>query len=171
MVPFNKSSLAPSMSFSPPDSTPSDLCLPHQGRAILNYLHRGEMQRTVHETFEHGHPNSHDENTCLTCQARREPEEPMQDVESVPAPRHSDYEDDFAEAGLGKPPYDDDNEEETYETTCSGIRDIIFTGEVRHLFCIDPLISTNDPLRRRTYITAWLGDGIHSLAECARGMA
>lgn len=57
----------------------------------------------------------------------------MQDVESVPTPRHSDYEDDFAEVGLGQPPSDDDDEEETYETTCSGIRDIIFTGEVRHL--------------------------------------
>jgi hypothetical protein len=55
----------------------------------------------------------------------------MSGVESVPAPRHSDYEDDFAEAGLGQPSYGDDSEEDTYETTCIGIRDIIFTGEVR----------------------------------------
>jgi len=100
----------------------------HRGRAILTYRHRGEMQRTEHETFEQGHPNSHDENTCLTCQACRELEEPMHGVESIPAPRHSDFEDDFAEAGLGQPSYDDDDED-TYETTCSGIRDIIFTGE------------------------------------------
>ena len=106
--------------------------LPRQGRAILNYRQHGETLRTVHETFERGHPNSHDENTCLTCQARREPEEPMSDIESAPALRHSDYEDDFAEAGLGRSSYDD-VEVDTYETTCTGIRDIIFTGEVRHL--------------------------------------
>lgn len=51
-------------------------------------------------------------------------------------PLHSDYEDDFAEAGLGRAsPYsDDDDEEDTYETSCTGIRDIIFTGTVRHFF-------------------------------------
>lgn len=102
------------------------------------------MQSTDHETFEQGHSNSHDENTCLTCQARRELEEPMHGVESIPSPRHSDYEDDFAEAGLGQPSYDDDDDyEDTYETTCTGIRDIIFTGEVRHS-CFDPRISIGD---------------------------
>lgn len=127
------------MSSSPPNSTPSKFCLPRQGHAILTYRHQGEMQRTKHEAFEQGHPNSHDENTCLICQARREFDEPMRGVESIPAPRHSDYEDDFAEAGLGQPSYDDEEEEEdTYETACSGIRDIIFTGEVRHSSCIDP---------------------------------
>ena len=131
------------MSSSPPNPTRSELCFPRQGRAILAYRHRGEMQRTEHETFEPGHPNSHDENTCLTCQACRELEEPMHGVESIPAPRHSDFEDDFAEAGLGQASYDDDYED-TYETTCTGIRDIIFTGEVRHPSCIDPLISTSD---------------------------
>jgi hypothetical protein len=55
----------------------------------------------------------------------------MRGVESVPTPRHSDYEDDFAGAGLPRPSYDDENEEDTYETTCVGIQDIIFTGEVR----------------------------------------
>jgi hypothetical protein len=49
--------------------------------------------------------------------------------------RHSDYEDDFAEAGLGRSSPDDD-EEDTYETACGGIRDIIFTGEVRHRFLV-----------------------------------
>jgi hypothetical protein len=101
------------------------------------------MQRTVHETFEQGQPNSHDENTCITCQARRESEEPMRGIESVPAPRHSDYEEDFAAAGLGQPPHDDEDEEDTLESTCVGIRDIIFTGEVRHLL-LYPLISTSD---------------------------
>jgi hypothetical protein len=103
------------------------------------------MQRTDHETFEQGHSNSHDENTCLTCQARRDLQEPMRGVDSTPFPRHSDYEDDFAEAGLGKPSYDDDDDyEDSYETTCTGIRDIIFTGEVRNSSCIDPLISKSD---------------------------
>ena len=83
----------------------------------------------MHETFEQGHSNSHDENTCSICQARLDLEEPMHGVESAPSPRHSDFEDDFAEAGLGQPSYDDDYED-TYETTCTGIQDIIFTGEV-----------------------------------------
>lgn len=56
----------------------------------------------------------------------------MRDIESAPTSRHSDYEDDFAEAGLGRSSYDD-IEVDTYETTCTGIRDIIFTGEVCHL--------------------------------------
>jgi hypothetical protein len=53
----------------------------------------------------------------------------MRGIESVPAPRHSDFEEDFAGAGLGQPSYNDDNEEDTYESSCVGIRDIIFTGE------------------------------------------
>ena len=121
------------MSSSPPNPTPSELCFPRQGRAILTYRHQSEMQRTEHETFEQGHPNSHNEDTCLICQARRKLAEPMRGVESARAPRHSDFEDDFAGAGLGQPSYDDDDDD-TYETTCSGIRDIIFTGEVRHFF-------------------------------------
>lgn len=133
------------MSSPPPiNPTPTELCLSRQGHAILTYRQQGEMQRTDHETFEQGHPNSHDENTCLTCQARGELEEPMQGVESIPSPRHSDFEDDFAEAGLGQPSSYDDDYEDTYETTCTGIRDIIFTGEVRYSSCIDPLISISD---------------------------
>ena len=131
------------MSSSPSSPTLSNFSLFCQGRAILTYPHDGEMQRTVHETFEQGHPSSHDENTCLTCQARREIDDPMHGAESTPVPRHSDFEDDFAEAGLGQPSYGDDDED-TYETTCTGIRDIIFTGEVRYTSCIDPLISTSD---------------------------
>ncbi len=57
----------------------------------------------------------------------------MRDVEGSPLPLHSDYEDDFAAAGLGRPSYGDD-EEDTYDTACIGIRDIIFTGAVRHFF-------------------------------------
>jgi hypothetical protein len=95
------------------------------------------MQRTEHETYQEGRPNSHDENTCLTCQARREPEAPMRTLEDNVSLRHSDYEDDFAEAGLGRSSPDDD-EEDTYETTCAGIQDIIFTGEVRHRFLVFP---------------------------------
>ena len=109
----------------------------------------GEIHRTVHETFEEGRPNSHDENTCLTCQARGNLDESMRGVEEGPLPRHADYEDVFTEAGLPKPSYDDDNEEDTLETSCIGIRDIILTGEVHQLFDADSLlmltISQTDP--------------------------
>jgi hypothetical protein len=89
----------------------------------------------VYETYQEGTPNSHNEDTCLTCQYRGESEEqsPTVGVEDSPLPLHSDYEDDFAAAGLGRPSYGDD-EEDTYDTTCVGIRDIIFTGAVRHFF-------------------------------------
>jgi len=54
--------------------------------------------------------------------------------EDYSPPCHSDYEDVFSEAGLGESSsYDDDDMEDTYETTCTGIQNIIFTGEVRHL--------------------------------------
>lgn len=58
----------------------------------------------------------------------------MRGVEDDPPPRHSDYEDDFAEAGVGRRPSYDSDDEDVYETTCSGIQDIIFTGEVYNLF-------------------------------------
>lgn len=104
-----------------------------QDRAVLTYRRGGETQRTEHETYEEGRPNSHNENTCLICKARREEDVPMRAPEDNRPLRHSDYEDDFAEAGLGRlSPADD--EEDTYETTCGGIQDIIFTGEVRRLF-------------------------------------
>ncbi|KAI0295023.1 hypothetical protein BC826DRAFT_1104480 [Russula brevipes] len=63
----------------------------------------------------------------IAIRARRE--EPMHDVEDNFVPRHSDYEDDFAAAGLGQPSHNDDDYMDTYETTCIGIRDIILTGE------------------------------------------
>jgi hypothetical protein len=105
-----------------------------QGHATLTYRRGGEKQRTVHETYEEGRPNSHDKNSCLICKARRsrESETPMHTSEDYPSPRHSDYEGDFAEAGLGRSSPGDD-EEDTYETTCGGIQDIIFTGEVYRL--------------------------------------
>jgi hypothetical protein len=67
----------------------------------------------------------------------------MRTVEDGPLPRHSDYEDVFAEAGLSQPSYDDDDEGDTYETTCIGIRDIIITGEVHHSFFRRPLVNTD----------------------------
>ncbi|KAI9444668.1 hypothetical protein H4582DRAFT_1910428 [Lactarius indigo] len=99
------------------------------GRVTVSYQDDGEAQRSEYETYTEGLPNSHNEDTCITCQYRREHEEPspMVDVEDSPLPRHSDYEDDFAEAGLGRPSYGDDDED-TYEANCTGIRDIIFTG-------------------------------------------
>lgn len=108
-----------------------------QGRATLKYRDMGELRTTEHETFEEGQPSSHNENTCLTCRARRDVDESMHRAED--GPRHEDYEDDFAGAGLPRSSYDDDDEEDTYETTCSGIRDIIITGEVSHLFLRRPL--------------------------------
>jgi len=107
---------------------PVDLVTRHD-RAILTYRFMGETHRTEHETFEEGQENSHDENTCTTCRARSDLDEPMRTVEDGPLPRHSDYENDFAEAGLPRPSHDDDDEEDTYETTCIGIRDIVITGE------------------------------------------
>jgi len=103
-----------------------------QGRVTVSYHDGDAVDRTVYETFKEGLPNSHDEDTCHTCQARRreeqllEPQSPMGGVQRS-IPLHSDYEDEFAEAGLGQPSYGDD-EEDTYETSCTGIRDIIFTG-------------------------------------------
>ena len=94
----------------------------------------GESRTTEHETFEEGQPNWHNENTCEICQARRDTDEPMYSAEDGPLPQHSVYEDDFAEADLPRPSSDGENEEDTYETACSGIRDIIITGEVRHSF-------------------------------------
>jgi hypothetical protein len=117
--------------------------LPCQDRTILTYRFMGETHRTVHETFEEGQENSHDENTCQTCRARSDLDEPMRTVEDGPLPRHSDYEDDFSEAGLPRPSHDDEDEEDTYETTCIGIRDIIITGEVHHLFLRLPLADTD----------------------------
>jgi hypothetical protein len=93
----------------------------------------GKVYRTEHETFEEGRPNSHENSTCQTCRARAHFGETMCGVGDGPLPRHSDYEDVFAEAGLPRPSYDDDNEADTFETTCVGIRDIIITGEVRYL--------------------------------------
>jgi hypothetical protein len=78
----------------------------------------------------------------------------MDGVETLP--RHSDYEDDFAEAGLGQASYGDD-EEDTYDTSCTGIRDIIFTGAVRHFFVYCLLPPAHRCLFRQT-------DPYHSMA-------
>jgi len=101
-------------------------------RAVLTYRFQGEVQRSEHETFVEGRSNSHDENTCLRCRAQRESEESQHEIEEdYSPPRHSDYEDVFNEAGLGQPSsYDDDVDmEDTYESACTGIQNIIFTGE------------------------------------------
>ena len=141
-----------------------------QDRVTISYRDGDEAERTVYETFKEGTPNSHNEDTCGTCQHRRRDEQSSMDgVETLP--RHSDYEDDFAEAGLGQSSYGDD-EEDTYDTSCTGIRDIIFTGSVRHFFvcCLLPqLIGVF--FGRPILITAWLGGGLRSLAVCVHGMA
>ena len=79
----------------------------------VNYRDGSKVQRSVYETYHEGSPNSHDEDTCLTCRYRREREEQsmMVDVEGSPLPLHSDYEDDFAAAGLGRPSYGDKDED------------------------------------------------------------
>ena len=141
----------------------------------VNYRDGGEVQRSVYETYHEGSPNSHNEDTCLTCQYRRERDEqsPMTvDVEDSPVPLHSDYEDDFAAAGLGRSSYDDDGED-TYDTTCVGIRDIMFTGAVRHFFfcCLPAPQLTGRCSVRPILITVWLGGGLRSLAACVHGMA
>lgn len=92
----------------------------------------------------------------------------MRGVESIPAPRHSDLEDEFVEAGLGQPQlsYDDDDED-TYKTTCTGIQDIIFTGEVRHSSYIDPLVSMSDHFAKTdtNHGMAW---GRYTFLGCVR---
>ncbi|KAI0308340.1 hypothetical protein B0F90DRAFT_1807544 [Multifurca ochricompacta] len=101
----------------------------HGRHTVLTYRREDEIHRTEHETYEEGQPNSHNEDACLTCQSRRERgEQPTSSIEDGAPLRHSDYENEFAEAGLGRPSFSDD-EEDTYDTTCIGIRDIIFTGE------------------------------------------
>jgi hypothetical protein len=123
---------------SPPNLTPFKPGLPLQDRTTLTYRQSGEVHRTEHETYEEGRPNSHDKNTCLTCRVRADLDENMCGVEDGPLPRHSEYEDVFAEAGLSRPSYDDDNEGDTFETSCVGIQDIIITGEVHYLFLRRP---------------------------------
>jgi hypothetical protein len=103
----------------------------------------GEIHRTEYETFQEGRPNSHEKSTCLTCRASADLDETMRGVEDGPLPRHSDYEDVFAGAGLPQPSYDDDNDEDALETTCVGIRDIIITGEVHHLYLRTPIADTD----------------------------
>ena len=56
----------------------------------------------------------------------------MDGIEGSPPP-HSDYEDDFADASLGQESYGKD-EEDTYEISRMGIRDIILMGMVCHFF-------------------------------------
>ena len=64
---------------------------------------------------------------------RLEEQSPMDGIEGSPPP-HLDYEDDFSDrASLGRGSYNKD-EEDTYETSRTGFRDIIFTGMVCHFF-------------------------------------
>ncbi|KAI0053416.1 hypothetical protein FA95DRAFT_1579522 [Auriscalpium vulgare] len=89
--------------------------------------------RTEHETYVEGRPNGHNPDTCVTCVSRAAAEEQeLQErirLRMEATPRHADFEDEFAAEGLGRGAEYSDDEEDTYESTCSGIRDIIFTGE------------------------------------------
>ncbi|KAI0275292.1 hypothetical protein BC834DRAFT_840152 [Gloeopeniophorella convolvens] len=97
-------------------------------RATLTYRVDGEQLKSEHETYVEGRRNSHNEATCRICLRRVEEEERTRRIEANAPPRHADYESDFAAAGLGRVS-DSDDDEDTYESTCSGIQDIIFTGE------------------------------------------
>ncbi|THH19371.1 hypothetical protein EW146_g1793 [Bondarzewia mesenterica] len=109
------------------------------GKVVIH--DRDEDIHSEYETYVEGKPNSHNEDTCRTCIAtKKSQEEDLQQrvqanqersQHAEELPRHADYEDDFSMAGLGRDltSNDSDDEEDSYESTCSGIQDIIFTGE------------------------------------------
>ncbi|TFK56903.1 hypothetical protein OE88DRAFT_1650405 [Heliocybe sulcata] len=115
----------------------------------LTWVAAGDDHEYVYETFVEGRPNSHSPETCRMCIAGREMEEEEEQLRShavteslrsaseetaspPPSSPHQQYEDDFAEAGLGREQEDDYDDE--VRNVCSGIIDIIFTGgtEERH---------------------------------------
>ena len=116
-----------------------------QGKVTIQ--DRSEGVTSEYETFVEGRPNSHNEEKCHICvnNAALREEELQQRVQANRAraeqadklPRHEDYEEDFAMADLARNDsrYGSDDED-TYEAKCSGIQDIIFTGEVRVFTCI-----------------------------------
>ncbi|KAI0320061.1 hypothetical protein OF83DRAFT_1053867 [Amylostereum chailletii] len=84
-----------------------------------------EGNRTDHETVIEGRKSSHNEDTCEICINRRYHDQ----IQSV---SHADYQADFEYAGLPEAGEDEDaasDEVDYIDTTCSGIRDVIFTGE------------------------------------------
>jgi hypothetical protein len=82
-------------------------------------FHRDENGVTIHangelsryETYVPGRPSSHSKDTCILCENSESP---------------ADYDADFASVGIDM----EDEEEECEESDCSGITDIVFTGEV-----------------------------------------
>ncbi|TFY66405.1 hypothetical protein EVG20_g4681 [Dentipellis fragilis] len=99
--------------------------------------------RTEHELYIEGRPNSHSQDTCHICggssgmmsqvapSSYQDPElQTMQIDADVDEPQHADFEDLFEYAGLGGSSGLESSEDgDEYEASCSGIRDIIFTGE------------------------------------------
>ena len=113
---------------------------------------------SLYDTFVPGQPNSHDEETCTACIfERKDTEEAMRrrsaslsepEVPAIP-PMDSEIEDIFVNVGLGPDDnvedYDmdsgsttssnssdeDSDFEEVIHKSCSGIQDLLLTGEVR----------------------------------------
>jgi hypothetical protein len=106
-----------------------------------------EARQSVYETYVEGKPNSHDEEVCEACVIDRQNKDAaMRDRSaalSQPPAMDSAIEDIFVSCGLGaddnmdvddmdsgseSDPYESDTEE-CIHNSCSGIQDLLFTGE------------------------------------------
>lgn len=122
----------------------------HEHHGKLTWV-TADNRHYTYETFVEGRSNSHNEGTCRICvhHAAIEEEEGIERARAVsaslnsssdgtasPPPNsphtHEDFEEDFIEAGLGRG--EDDDDDDYVYNECSGITDIIFTGntEDRH---------------------------------------
>ncbi|KAF8265775.1 hypothetical protein EI94DRAFT_1734777 [Lactarius quietus] len=141
----------------PPGGTDEDLFDDGVRNAWFPPISLSQSQvRRVTVSYHDGRlPNSHDEDTCHTCQARRRESSAGAPVayggvqRSIPL--HSDYEDEFAEAGLGQPSYGDD-EEDTYETS------FYVPGRVRSwdgLLALVRVSSDSTPWGQSRWVCSW----------------
>lgn len=121
---------------------PAVHCRESDGKVICR---DGGDNISEYETYASGRLSSHSADTCTFCIRRREADEQatreryearissvrIEEVEDEEDfPRHEDYEEDFARAwSLPSSSDESDDEEDTLDGSCSGIQDIIITGE------------------------------------------
>ncbi|KZV74146.1 hypothetical protein PENSPDRAFT_749642 [Peniophora sp. CONT] len=119
-------------------------------RGSVTVIDDSDGSRYVHETYVEGQPNSHDPDTCTMCnralaedndeeesQSAISEDETSSESESeelasegeAPQYTHADFEQEFADAGLGHGDEDQENDSLTPVSSCSGVVDIIITGE------------------------------------------
>lgn len=140
-----------------------------------------------YHTYVPGQPSPHNSETCRTCIARRREAEAetrrraenlLSSLQShlpeiAEVPRHEDYEEDFTSV-FGPPSSSgsSDTEDDDLTDSCSGIQDILLTGEVYHS-SIFPLGQYSKflplRLRRPTLITVSPGGALCCLAEYVLG--